>query len=502
MEIQFNAPITASDGRKLTGTIVPFGEPGNTNQGAVIFASDSFGDLNPADIKLLLEHDHGSPIGRAETFHTTPDGITGTFRVSRTTKGTDALTEAADGLRDGLSVGVKATAWDTADDGTMTVTAAQLVEVSLVANPAFNSARITDVAASKPTKKDKTVSEATPEVTPEVAPTPEPTPEPTVPVDVDPRIYAPVAYSNPRINTNLTAGQFLRTNIEAALGNSESRDIVAALATNQTSGAAGIIPVPYMREILGIVDSSRPFIDSIQRSALPTSGMTFRIPTWSTQPTVAKTAELAEPSSTATSITNTTVSVVKFAGAENISVELLDRSDPAYFDELIRVLTAKYAQQTDAYALGIATTAAVATTQTGLTGTVAILAKAQTDALSVYRSPANRLLLAGDKWGVIIAEKDTTGRPLYNNINPMNSPGEMRANTMIGDVMGLQTTVDPNATAGTGIVYRNDGIGYYESPSPVQVRVTQVSSLSVDVAVYGYCAAVVKIANGVRSVTI
>ena len=501
MDITFNSPITAAEGRRLTGKIVPFGEAGNTNQGPVIFSADAFTGLDPANVKLLLEHDQTAPIGRAETFHTGPDGITGSFRISRTTRGTDALTEAADGLRDGLSVGVKATAWDTADDGTMTVTAAHLVEVSLVTNPAFNSARITDVAASKP-KKDKTVSETTTEATPEVAPEPAPAPEPTVPADIDPRIYAPVAYAAPRINTNITAGQFLRTNIEAALGNADAKEIVAALATNQTSGAAGIIPVPYMRDIIGIVDSSRPFIDSIQRAALPDSGMTFRIPTWSTQPTVGQTSELAQPSSTATSITNTTVSVVKFAGAENISVELLDRSDPAYFDELIRVLTAKYAQQTDAYALGIATTAATATTQTGLTGTVAILAKAQTDALGVYRSPANRLLVASDKWGVIIAEKDSTGRPLYNSINPNNAPGESRANAMVGDVMGMQMAVDPNATAGTAIIYRNDGIGYYESPSPVQVRVTQVSSLSVDVAVYGYCAAVAKISGGVRSVTL
>ena len=45
------------------------------------------------------------------------------------------------------------------------------------------------------------------------------------------------------------------------------------------------------------------------------------------------------------------VDVKKFAGGQTFSVELLDRSSPAFFDELVRQMEFAYAKETDRYVM-------------------------------------------------------------------------------------------------------------------------------------------------------
>ncbi|MEI6505049.1 MAG: phage major capsid protein [Planctomycetota bacterium] len=495
--LHFFAPITATDtpGRRISGRIVPFGEAGNTSAGPVTFAADAFTQLDPANVKLLLEHDSASPIGRALTFSSTAAGIDGTFSIAKTSRGNDALIEASDGLRDGLSVGVSVQSSTQAENGSLLVTAATLIEVSLVTTPAFSTARVADVAASTPPTppvQDATMTETSIE---EVA---------ADPVDVlAPITTTPIAYTAPRVNLELTAGQYTLASIKAAQGDPDARDIMAALAQTSTSNISGLVPVPYMREIIGIVDNSRPFIDSMDKAALPGSGMTFRIPKWTTQPTVAQTASAVQPSSTGGVIDDLTVTVVKFAGANRISIETIDRTDPAYFDELVRVLASKYAQAIDTYAIAQAKVGAVATSLVSptITGTVSILARAISDSYGVMRMTPNRIMVAPDKWASIISEKDSTGRPLYYATNPSNAAGVV--NGVSGDVMGLGLVVDPNATAADCLVYPSNALTFYEqSGAPARISVTQVSSLEVDVAVYGYVAVAAKYPTAVRTAAI
>ena len=138
LNLTFAAHITGANEatRQISGIVVPFGKSGNTSAGPVIFEVGSIDNPDPKPVKFLLQHDAQRPIGKAIEFQVTPGGITGTFKVSNTTAGSDALVEAADGLRDGLSVGAQIDSY-TIKDGVMRVTAAKIVEVSLVHAPAF-----------------------------------------------------------------------------------------------------------------------------------------------------------------------------------------------------------------------------------------------------------------------------------------------------------------------------------------------------------------------------
>ncbi len=52
-------------------------------------------------------HDAKKPIGRMVSYREDEDGMYATFKISNTTRGTDALIEASEQLRSGLSVGVE-----------------------------------------------------------------------------------------------------------------------------------------------------------------------------------------------------------------------------------------------------------------------------------------------------------------------------------------------------------------------------------------------------------
>ena len=141
--------ITAADSeeRTITGQIVQFDTPANASTGKVLFKS---GSLIPASVKLNLEHDSKRPIGKTLSMELAPDGksINATFKISKTTAGTDAIQEAMDGLRDGFSVEANVADHGFNEDGTMVVNSATLVGVALTHNPAFDEARVSHVAAT------------------------------------------------------------------------------------------------------------------------------------------------------------------------------------------------------------------------------------------------------------------------------------------------------------------------------------------------------------------
>jgi len=286
--VTFSADITAADAerRTIVGTVVPYGAIGNTSLGPVRFEQ---GSLNYGDVKLVLEHDMKRPVGKATGFVDGPEKLVGSFRLSQTTAASDALVEASDGLRDGLSVGANILEHTIDDSGVITVTAAELVEVSLVHSPAFTDAVVSQVAASaeeetvpEPSEEDVMENETTEVAAAEVVASEEPKVEAAKP-------SMPYITAQPRDLDGLTAGGMLRHQLRAQLfSDHDSATVVkAALAEQTTSTDGGVIPVPLLREIIALVDNNRPFIDAIDRQPLPASGMSFRIPKVTTSVSVA-----------------------------------------------------------------------------------------------------------------------------------------------------------------------------------------------------------------------
>ena len=148
--LTFTPQITADPTKRtISGTIVRFGVASTDHR--VIEAGALSTVRDPLSrVKMLIDHDQSRPVGYCIALDITDDAATATFQIPETADGDWALEQAANGLRDGLSVGLMAQPngyhWD--DNDVFHVTSAELYEVSLVAIPAYQDAQVEAVRAS------------------------------------------------------------------------------------------------------------------------------------------------------------------------------------------------------------------------------------------------------------------------------------------------------------------------------------------------------------------
>jgi HK97 family phage prohead protease len=503
--LTFSAELTAdASERTISGKIVPFnGEVGNTSAGAVVFERGAINIADSSKVKLLLEHDPKQPIGRAQFFNETEDGIFASFKISKSSRGTDALIEASEELRTGLSVGVMVNAAKP-KNGVLYVSSADLLEVSLVQAAAFKSAAVTDIAASEDEAVEETLptesETATVETTPAVEATP--TVEAAAVEAARPAVTA-MAYTKPRIE--VTAAKYAEQSIRAALGDDSARQYIAA--ADNTTDNAGLVPTRQLSEIINPLGTTiRPSIDAISRGVLPDAGMTFEIPKITAMPTVAVAAEDAAFSNTDQNSAFLSVSVAKYAGQQVFSVELLDRTSPAFFDELVRNMAAAYAKSTNAAVNAAlisgatldATTVATYPTAAELLGIVARGSASVYGATAGLPNPfARNMVVSTGQWSNIMTLNDS-GRPIYNASQPQNAGGVVTPTSLTGNVAGLNLYVDPeNAGDGDGtiLIINPDAYTWYESPT-YRLRAESTAAGQVTIGYYGYGAIATKVGAG------
>jgi len=508
MKINFPVTLTAADSKKRTisGKIVSWDEKGFTSAGATIFEKDSIDFSKP--VKLLLEHDRTRPIGKLIDITADESGIEATFKVAATIAGDDSLLEAAEGLRDGFSVGVKINEWKN-EEGVLRIKASSLQEVSLVTEPAIDSARVSEIAASETSENSEATAEETTTEENKVSEITSEAPIATEAVEAaqTPTVTANyVAYTKPRVDTNVTAGQYVNAQIRAIQGDTDARDLVAALQIATVTENTGMVPPNYLRDIIGVIDSSRPFISSIERAPLPATGMKIFTPKLGTQATVALTAEGAEYSSTDTTVTFQEDTVVKFAGAGVINQELADRSDPGFIDLYLRELAASYAQKTDAYAAQIAADNAGASSGTSI---YKAIADGIADSYGVMRFTPNRLMVAPSggytniDFANLLGAVDGSSRPLFAAAVSQNAGGLITQGSTNGTVAGLDLVVDPNYTGNNvgdkaALVYPSQAMRFHESGT-FEIRANVVANGRIEIGIYGYVCVVNRYPTAFRS---
>ena len=506
--ITFSAELTAdSASRTISGKIVPLNvEAGSTNMGKVIFASGSIEIPDPKSIKLLSQHDAKKPLGRGISFSESENSIDAVFSVSRSARGTEALILAEEGLQSGLSIGAEVIK-SKIKDGVTYVSAARLVEVSLVTEPAFKSAQVTDIAAeesaveepNQPTESETaTVEETTSAV--EATPTVE-----AAAVEAARPAVTAMAYTKPRIE--LTAAKYAENSIRAALGDESARQYL--LAADNTTDNAGLVPTRQLSEIINPLGTTiRPSIEAISRGILPDAGMTFEIPKITQMPVVAVAAEDAAFTDTDQTSSFLSVSVQKFAGQQTFSVELLDRTSPAFFDELVRNMAAAYAKSTD----GVVNAAIISGASLDATTTVTyptaaeLLGIVARGAASVYGATAGlpnpfarNMIVNTSQWSNIMTLNDN-GRPIYTASQPQNAGGAVTPTALQGNVAGLNLYVTPNTASGTDtdgsiIIVNPDAYTWYESPT-YRLRAESTAAGQITIGYYGYGAIATKVGAG------
>ena len=512
MKLTTPMTITAADSetRIISGRIVAFEEPANASTGKVVFAK---GSVKPTPVKLNLEHDRTRPIGKTLDMTLNENSIDASFKISNTTAGSDAIAEAMDGLRDGFSIELAVDEYVMEKDGTMRVLAGELTGVALVTEPAVRSARVSDVAATEG-EEEATEEDSDSTVEPDVIPTEGDEVENTVTdasavetVEAAQSVTAtskPVAYSKPRIE--ISTSRYLENKIKASMGDEDARQYV--LAADNTTDNAGLVPTRQLAEVVnGLSTTIRPSIDAISRGTLPDAGMTFEIPKITQAPAVGVVAEDAAFTDTDQNSAFISVSVQKFAGQQKFSVELLTRTSPQFYDELLRNMVAAMAKQQNATVNAALISGATldGTTTTTYPTATELLGIVGRGAASVYGATAGlpnpfarNIIASTGQWSNLMTLNDA-GRPIYSQVtNPMNQAGVAVPTSLTGNVAGLNLYVDPtNAGDGDGtlLIVNPDAYTWYEGTN-YQLRAESTADGSITVGVYSFGAIATKIAAG------
>ena len=501
--------ITAADSnsRTITGRIVTFEETGNASIGKVQFAKNS---IEATPVLLNLEHDRTRRIGKTLSIQSNDEGIDATFKIAETTAGNDALVEAAEGLRDGFSVEVYFDEYETLKDGTVRILKGEMTGVALTSEPAIRSARVESVAA---TEGETEISDST--IEPEAQPTEgedevEDTVKDASTAETVEAAQSVTATAKPAVGgwtskprLEFTAEKYLENTIRASLGDENARQYVAAAA--DVTDNAGLVPTRQLTEVInGLANTTRSNIDAISRGVLPDAGMSFEIPKITQMPTVAATSEAGTPSETDQNAAFVTVNVAKYAGQQTFSVELLDRTSPLFFNELLTNMAAAYAKATDTAvnAALIAGASADATTTSTYPTAAELLGFVARGAASVYSGTqgfARNIIANTSQWANIMTLNDS-GRPIYNAAQPQNAGGVVRPDSIRGNVAGLDLFVTANTAAGTDtdgslLIVNPAAYTWYESPT-YRLRADVIASGQVSVMVYGYGAIATKIGAG------
>jgi len=510
MKILTPFTITAADSesRTITGQIVQFDTPANASTGKVLFKS---GSLIPASVKLNLEHDSGRPIGKTLSMELAPDGksISATFKISKTTAGTDAIQEAMDGLRDGFSVEANVSDHGFNEDGTMVVNQAELVGVALTTNPAFDQARVSHVAAT---------TDATPEPTetPDENPTEGESVDTTTETQEAPAVETVEAsqrliqanrpaplYTQPR-SPIVNLGSWMEHSIKAKL-NPMSDSAIYVAAANDSLGTTNpaFNPTRQLAEVInGLSNGTRGAIDAISRGTLPDAGLQFEIPKISQIAEVDAVAEGGAVTNTGIESSFISVPITRFAGRNILTTEIIDRSSPDFFNELVRIMGSAMAFAQNKYvAAQIKADAASDGTPTANTaaGLIAYVSRANAAVYAGTQRFARNILVSPAQWSNIMGYNNN-GIPLFNAYQPSNQAGLVTGQSQRGVVLGLDFYVDNSGEfTGTGddsmVVLEPDAFTWYESGN-FRLDVNKPSDGTVEISLNSYGACATKIAAG------
>ena len=517
----------AQDGspkRTITGIALPYNTEATVSGGQTVsFLPGSLPTDGKAP-KLYMSHDSTQAIGLVTERADSPEAMYFTAKVSTTALGDEALVLAADGVLDSVSVGVNPIKFSYNEDGVMIVEAADWMELSLVPQPAFSGATITDVAASIPTSEDE-VSNNT-----ETAPDePEPTESEETEVSETPApevIQASALFAQPKRKFAMpSAGEYLAAmhaggdtfaNVNAAYKEAvrdQQTALQAAAGDVLTTDTPGLLPVPVLGPLFQDLNFVRPVVSAFGARSMPnTPSKTFVRPTITTHTSAATQTEGSAVSATTMVIASNTVTKATVAGQVTLTMQDMDFTDPAAMNLILNDLAGEYLIATDNIAADalVAGKTASGSTWTVTAGDPTSLINSLYDAAREIAEDSNyfptHLCVSPDVWEKLGAQLDANKRPVLgyttNGVLGQNSLGRVGGlgyNSM--DVMGLTLVVDNNFASGTMLVTYAPGFEIYEAQQGV-LSIANPSTLSRTFSYYGYFSTFVAKSSFIQGIVI
>ena len=475
----------ATQPARISGLAVPWDVVATVSDGtSVQFARGAF-DVTQKAAKLIENHDMTQLRGVVSTLTDSPQGLEFEATLADTRASRDAVALLRSGAYDSVSVGAQPITFSTDPDGVMTVTEAKLVELSLVAVPAYEDAVITQVAATAvdpdpdPDTEEQEMSDAV---------TAEPiAAEATIPTN--PIIYAeakrPFIMPSPAeyISAFLTGGarfDAMQDGIRAAAPDVINTDL------------PGILPVPIVQPVYNNFIGTRPVVDAIGARAMPGGGKVFIRPKVVTHTTIGvQSTENSTLDDGTFVVDDLQVTKGTYGGYVTLSEQAIDFTTPEVIGLLLDDMGRIYANQTDNVAADALVAGATNTNAFGNDATnpeqwAAFISTAAQDILtSSNGNLPTHLFVSPNMWGYLLGLVDTTGRPLFPSLGPMNAYGDLAVTDIAGMAFGLRVVVDRNFATDTVIVGDASGFEIFEQQKGA-ISVDVPSTLSRTIAFRGY----------------
>ncbi|HVQ84627.1 MAG TPA: phage major capsid protein [Mycobacterium sp.] len=282
-------------------------------------------------------------------------------------------------------------------------------------------------------------------------------------------------------------------------------------------GGYAVPPAWLMDQYIELARPGRAFANLVQRQALPGGTDSINIPKLLTGTAVG--VQTADNTAIAkVDLTDTFINapVRTIAGAQGVSIQLIDQSPIAFDDVVFRDLVAAHAASTDTQVLagsgtggqvlgvnntpGILTVAASAVTIQGVYSAIA-------NAIQLVHTqrflPPEVIVMHPVRWGWFLSLLDNQERPLFLPAanSPMNVGGvlsDVASQQVVGQMHGLPVVTDPNITTTAGgspgnqdliYVLRASDLVLWESG--IRARVlpeTLATNLTVLLQIYNYLA--------------
>ena len=289
-----------------------------------------------------------------------------------------------------------------------------------------------------------------------------------------------------------------------------------------TTAAGAFVPPTYLgSQWAELARPGRPTADIVTRLPLPERANSVLIPRVTTGTAAAAQAtENSAVQETNLDETTLTVPVRTYAGQQDVSRQLLDRSDPAMDQVIYADLAADYATKLNS---GILISDGTSGTHLGITATSGIGAVTYTDGSptvpEIWPKLANAvqtvagaryqgatvIVMHPRRWGWFLAALDSSSRPylaptgLEGPTNSLGVGATVGYGEVVGHLQGLPVVTDASipTTLGGGtediiIVMRAEDCFLWEegdgSPRLLQVDGDGAGSLTVKLVVYGYSA--------------
>lgn len=148
--IEIKAALTVDEAGEITGVAWPFGSPDRVGD---IITKGAFAST-PARLPMLWSHDQSAVIGVWESVDETPSGlqVKGRLLIDSVEKAREVRALVQSGAVSGLSIGFKTKQATPRKGGGRTISALDLVEISVVAVPSHPDARILSAKSATHTK--------------------------------------------------------------------------------------------------------------------------------------------------------------------------------------------------------------------------------------------------------------------------------------------------------------------------------------------------------------